>query len=97
MLNKQLRVEKEYRNLPPQKKLLRYLKEIGKYRFFVKLVMKKHKIGFQDSINLIKINPDIFYLIGHFTSNLGYGTWFCGYDETTNEFIEGFSKFKPIC
>ena len=51
---------------------------------------KELKKQYQSAIEaLIYENPDIFYLIGHFTSNLGYGTWFCGYDETTNEFIEG--------
>jgi len=67
-LNRQKAMEKGYMSLPTNKKLLRFIKETGKFKYFISLVRKKHHIGFQAAIDRIKSNPDIYYLIGTFSS-----------------------------
>lgn len=102
-LNKQMAMEKGYMSLPANKKLLRFIKETGKFKYFISLVRKKHHIGFQAAIDRIKSNPDIFYLIGTFrnawSSNFfgGQTTSFIQYDSITERFIDEFNKFRPIC
>ena len=101
MLNKKIQDEKSYRNLEQCKKLLRFLKESGRFRHFIKLVMKKHHVGFQGAIEETKKNPDIQYLIGKGLYQWTYG-WFGSQtasifhnDETTNFYLTLFAKFSP--
>jgi len=102
-LNKKLVLEKDYVGLPTDKKLMRFLKETGRFIKFITLIKKKHHTGFQSSIDLIKTNPDICYLIGSFCStwsNSFFGSQrpsFIKYDEMTEKFMDEFSKFRPIC
>ena len=103
MLNKQLAEEKDYRALNANKRLMRFLKESGRFTSFIGLVRKKHHIGFQAAINLIKSNPEIYFLIGHTTDHwtqLGFTSQYTrviGYDETTQWYIDNFNKYRPLC
>ena len=101
MLNKKIQDEKSYRNLEQCKKLLRFLKESGYFRHFIKLVMKKHHVGFQGAIEEVKKSPDIPYLIGTGSYQWSYG-WFGSQtasifhnDEITNAYLTLFAKFSP--
>lgn len=100
-INKELIAKKEFSTLPPYKKLLRCLKESGEFKQFISLVMKKHHTGIQGSINLIKSNTDIFYLIGHYEHN-NWGMWGSqsgwniNFDAMTTYYANLFYKFKPI-
>lgn len=102
-LNRQMAMEKGYMSLPTDKKLLRFIKETGKFKYFISLVRKKHHIGFQAAIDRIKSNPDIYYLIGTFSATWSSGffgsqtTSFMQYDNITEKFIDEFNKFRPIC
>ena len=103
-LNRQMAMEKGYMSLPTDKKLLRFIKETGKFKYFISLVRKKHHIGFQAAIDRIKSNPDIYYLIGTFSATWSssnfFGsqtTSFMQYDSITEKFIDEFNKFRPIC
>ena len=91
--NKQIK-EKCYNVLPPGKKLLRFLKETESFMPFVRLVMIKHKKKFNDAVNLIKMNPDIFYLVGE--SNFSF---FCTLlnESIAVKYYERFQKFRPPC
>jgi len=101
-LNKNI-TQKKYMSLPTDRRLMRFLKETGYFRDFVKRVMKKHKIGFQESINLIKSNPDIAFLIN--TGRTGWTNGMFGsqsfsyivYDEATSIYDKKFCEFKPKC
>lgn len=100
-LNRKLIEEKNYRTLQTSKKLLRCLKETGHFKAFISLVMKKHHTGMQGSINLIKSNPDIFYLIGYYEkcnwNMFGSQSWWSNnFDELTIAYMELFKKFRPI-
>lgn len=103
-LNKKLALEKGYMGLPTGKKLMRFLKETGRFIKFITLIRKKHHIGFQSSINLIKTNPDIYYLIGSFCATWSSSNFFGSqspsfikYDEMTEKFMDEFNKFRPTC
>jgi len=102
-LNRQMAMEKGYMSLPAGKKLLRFIKETGKFKYFISLVRKKHHIGFQAAIDCIKSNPDIYYLIGTFSAVWSGGSFgsqttsFMQYDSITERFIDEFNKFRPIC
>jgi hypothetical protein len=82
---------------------MRFLKDTGYFRDFIKHVMQKHRIGFQESINLIKSNPDICFLI-----NKGGVKWTNGnfdrpslcytvMDKTTTFYDKKFYEYKPKC
>ncbi len=98
-LNRQMAMEKDYMSLPAGKKLLRFIKETGNFKYFISLVRKKHHIGFQAAIDRIKSNPDIYYLIGGFSSmwSSDFTTSYIQYDSITEKFIDEFYKFRPIC
>jgi hypothetical protein len=57
--------------------------------------MKKHHTGIQGSIDLIKSNPDIFYLIGFYTFYNG-SMLTAPVDFLTTAYTEIFKKFRPI-
>ena len=98
-LNRQMAMEKDYMSLPAGKKLLRFIKETGNFKYFISLVRKKHHIGFQAAIDRIKSNPDIYYLIGGFSSmwSSDFTASYIQYDSITERFIDEFYKFRPIC
>ena len=98
MLNKQLAEEKTYRALKTNKRLMRFLKESGQFANFIDLVRKKHHIGFQAAINLIKSYPNISFLIR--TSIVAWSAY--GYNFTYNDnvvqwYTDNFYKYRPLC
>lgn len=94
---------KNYMSLSTDKRLMRFLKETGYFSDFIKRVMQKHKIGFQKSINLIKSNPDISFLINTNSANWtngrfgGHSFSFTLLDEATRFYDMKFFEYRPKC